>query len=38
MILLEENVQENLSNHGFDKDFLTITQKIGAIKIFKSIK
>lgn len=38
MKLLEETMQENLSNHGFDKDFLTVTQKIGAIKIFKSIK
>lgn len=26
--LLEENIGENLSNHGFSKDSLTTTQKI----------
>lgn len=38
MKLLEENVERNLSNHGFDKDFLTVTQKIQAMKFFKTIK
>lgn len=29
---------ENLSNHGFGKDFLTTIQKIQSMKNFKSIK